>query len=448
MTKKIFSIFLVCTLLISLMSFTGCSSKKEPVASEGSETTESTKSTTTEEAAETTKKAPVTIKYASFSAGADHVEALDAMIHSFEKDNQDIKVESNIVGYGEHFTQLATQIAANNAPDCYELNMENLLAFGLRGAPLELGPLFTKTGANTDVYSKGVLNACSLNGKLYAVPLSYSTVVMIYNKDLFDKAGVAYPTKDWTWKDELDAAKKIKALGKDIWGVFQEVQIWEFYKTVQQNGGSMLSSDAKKFTMNTPANIETLQYMVDRVRVHHVMPTEAERADRYQADLFKEGKLGMLRAGVWFFTDFANNITDFKWDVEVEPGNAKKATHFFANVACVSKDSKYQEEAFRFINAMGSDKSIVNIRLLDKWEIPSVSDPELLKSYLAKTPPENKKAVLDSMDYAVTPPALEQYAEFVDIVNPKLEEMRTSNKSAKEVLDALQAEVEAKIVIK
>ena len=446
MFKKSISIVLTIMIAISMLAFAGCS--KQAASNANNQTTTGSAAAGETKQTEPEKKEPVTIKYASFSAGADHAECLDAMIQSFEKDNTDVKVESTIVGYGEHFTQLSTQIAAGNAPDCYELNMENFLAFSVRGAPLELDSFFVKTGTSKDVYSKGVLDACSLNGKLLAIPQSYSTVVLIYNKDLFDKAGVAYPTKDWTWKDELEAARKIKALGDDIWGAFQEVQFWEFYKTVQQNGGSILSPDGKSFTLNSPQNIETLQYMVDRVRVSHVMPSEQERADRAQSDLFKTGNLGMFRGGVWFFTDFANSIKDFKWDVQIEPGNTQKATHFFANVACISKTSKYQEQAFRFINAMASDKSIVNLRLLDKWEIPSVSDPEMLKAYLAKTPPDNKQAVLDSMEYAVKPPALEQFQELIDIVNPKLEAMRTNTRTAKEVLDEAQAEVAQKIVIK
>ena len=428
MSKRTVSILLVMAVAFT-MTFTGCSSG-------GAKSTE------------TSTKEPVTLTYTNFSAGADNAEALNAMIESFEAANPGIKIISNPVGYGEVFTQLATQIAAGNEPDIYELNIENFLAFSLRAKPLELGPLFEKTGADPNVYGKGVREAVSLDGKQYAIPLSYSTVVLIYNKDLFDRAGVAYPTAEWTWDDELEAAKKIRALDKDIYGMFQEIQFWEFYKTVQQNGGSLLSSDGKKFTINSPENINTLQYMVDRVRVHKVMPSEVERADRGALDMFKEGKLGMIRQGVWSFTDLSSSVKDFEWDVQVEPGNTKKATHFFANVVSISKNTKYPEEAFKFINAMGSDKQIANIRLLAKWEIPPVVDTEIVKAYLAKTPPDNKAAVLDSMNYSVTPPKLEQFQELTDIINPQLEAIRSNGKSAKEVLDALQLEVEKKIILK
>ncbi|MFR7390640.1 MAG: extracellular solute-binding protein [Blautia faecis] len=52
-----------------------------------------------------------------------------------------------------------------------------------------------------------------------AVPFVSKTFAMAYNKDLFDRAGVDYPTSDWTEEDMLDAAEKINALGDDIYGL-------------------------------------------------------------------------------------------------------------------------------------------------------------------------------------------------------------------------------------
>jgi len=394
---------------------------------------------------------PITITYAHFSAGEAQEATLREMIAIFEKKNPDIKIDARAVGYGEHFTQLATQIAANNAPDCYELNMENFLAFIVRDAVQEVGGLFEITGADKSLYSEGVLNACSKDGKLYAIPMSYSTTVELYNKTLFDKAGIAYPTDDWTVEDELKAAQAIQALGlEDTYGMFQEIQYWEFYKTIRAFGGSMLSEDGKTFTLNSPENVEALQYMVDRVRVHKVMPSQEQLAGRGNVDLFIEGKLGMLRCGLWNFSSIAQRATGFDWDIAVEPGAKQKATFFFANVGCISRtaDAKKQEAAFKFLNAMGSDPDIVKLRLASQWELPVVADETLMAEYLKVTPPNNKKAVLDSMDYAVTPPALEEFGYAVEILNPLLTGLESTTLTAKELLDQAQGELESAIELK
>lgn len=389
----------------------------------------------------------ITIKYNNFSAGETNAEVLKQMIALFEADHPNIRIENEAMGYGDNYwTQLVTRIAGNDAPDCFELNMENFLAHATRGSLRPLEGLFSETGLDKSVYSPGLLEAVSFEGELQAIPLMFSTVVLVYNMDLFDAAGVAYPTKDWTWADSLAAAKKISALGDDIWGMYNPIQFWEFYKVSQQNGGGLMTPDGKKLTINSKANVQTLQYMLDRVYLHGVMPDKEEQADRPEADLFVEGKLGMWLNGVWAFNDLQRRA-DFPWGVEVEPGNTRKATHFFGNVGCVSKTTKHPEEAFMFLNFLASDPRVVDLRLEAQWELPTVSDPEIMKRYIEDTPPENKIAVLNSLDYAVKPPALEQFAELSNIVNTKIEMARDGLLSAQEALDQAQKEAEAQITL-
>ncbi|MCF7933227.1 MAG: extracellular solute-binding protein [Spirochaetia bacterium] len=389
----------------------------------------------------------ITIKYNNFSAGETNAAVLQEMIALFEAENPNITIENEAMGYGDNYwTQLVTRIAGNDAPDCFELNMENFLAHATRGSLRPLDSLFADTDLDKSVYSSGLLEAVSFDGELQAIPLMFSTVVLVYNMDLFDRAGVAYPTKDWTWEDSLAAAKKISALGDDTWGMFNPIQFWEFYKVSQQNGGGLMTPDGKTLTINSKANVETLQYMLDRIDVHHVMPSMEELADRPESDLFVEGKLGMWLNGVWAFNDLQLRA-DFPWGVEVEPGNLSKATHFFGNVGCVSKTTKHPEAAFKFLNFLASNPKAVDLRLDAQWELPTVSDPAIMQRYIADTPPENKIAVVNSLDYAVKPPALEQFAELTNIVNTKIEMAREGLLSAQDALDQAQKEAEAQITL-
>lgn len=388
---------------------------------------------------------PVTLRYASFSAGEDNAATQQAMIDAFQEANPGIIIENEITGYGEHFTQLVTKIASGDAPDTFELNMENFLAYAIRGAVKPIDNIASEAGINLkETYAAGVLDACSYDGQTYAIPQMFSTVLLIYNKDLFDAAGASYPQEDWTWKESLEASKKIADPENDLWGTFNPVQFWEFYKVTQQNGGGVMTPDGSKFTINSPQNLETLQYMVDRIQKHHVMPSDTELAGRGDWDLFVDGKLAMISTGVWAFTDFANRC-EFPWSVEVEPGNTNKATHFFANVACLSRDTENDLEAVKFLNFIASDPLSVQMRLDAQWELPTVKDASLMEQYLAITPPDNKIAVFNSLEYAVKPPALEQFQELVEILNPRLEQVRLGMLEPKEALDAAQKEAEAKI---
>lgn len=380
---------------------------------------------------------PVTITYAHFSGSGAQEETLKKMIEIFESKNPDIKVDVQITGYEDYFTKLATTVGGGNPPDVFEMNMENFLSYMLRGTCADL------TGKiDTANYSEGTLAAVSSEGKIYAVPMSFSTCVLFYNKNLFDQAGVAYPTDEWTWADAQAAAEKIKALGDDIWGYYQPITYNEFYKSIKGNGSSVLSEDYSQFTMNTPENVAVLEAMIARVRgENHVMPTKEELAGRGDWDLFTEGKLGMIITGIWGFPTFAEKCT-FDWDIVVEPGYKTPSTFFFANVNCVSPSSDKQEAAAKFVDAMGSDPDIVQLRLDANWELPTIADQSKLSQYIEMTPPSNRKAVFDSMDYAAAPPALEEQGAVVEIVDNVLSTLETNDMTAQEALDEIQAQLE------
>ncbi len=380
----------------------------------------------------------VTLTYACFSAAGAQEETLKAMIEVFESKNPGIKIDVQLTGYNDYFTTLATKIAGGNAPDVYEMNMENYVSYMLRGQCQSLNDL----GIATANYSEGTLSAVSSDGNLYAVPQSFSTCVLIYNKDLFDQAGIAYPTDEWTWADAQTAAEKIRALGDDIWGYSQPITYNEFYKSIAGNGGSLLNDDFTAFTVNSPENVEVLDAMIARVRGdNHVMPNTEELAGRGDWDLFEAGKLGMIITGIWAFSTFTEKC-DFNWDIVTEPGYESKAAFFFANVNCISPSSDKQEAAAKFIDAMGSDPDIVQLRLDASWELPTISDQTKLDQYLTITPPDNRKAVFDSMDYAVTPPALLEAAAATEIINNVLSTLETNDMTAQEALDEIQAQLE------
>lgn len=380
---------------------------------------------------------PVTITYAHFSGAGAQEETLKKMIAVFEEKNPDIKIDLQITGYDDYFTKLATTVGGNNAPDVFEMNMENYLAYMLRGACADLTGL-----VNASSYSEGTMAAVSSDGKLYAVPMSFSTCVLIYNKALFDQAGIAYPNDSWTWADVQVAAEAIKALGDDIWGIYQPITYNEFYKSVKGNGGSLLNEDYTAFTVNSPENVAVLEAMVKRVRGEgHVQPTAEEMAGRGDWDLFQEGKLGMIITGIWAFPTFTEKCS-FDWDIIVEPGYATKSTFFFANVNCVSPSSEKKEAAAKFADAMGSDPDIVQLRLDASWELPTIADQSKLSQYVEVTPPANRKAVFDSMDFAAAPPALKESGAASEIINNVLSTLEMNDISAQEALDDIQQQLE------
>src|SRR5688500_7316735 len=147
-----------------------------------------------------------TITWFTFTAVPDHEDTLDAMIAAFESANPDIKIEVQTAAYADYFTELQTRIAGGDAPDAFELNYENFVSYASRGVLADLSTFAGEEAGFADRFYPRAYEAFQMDGVQYGLPTSFSDVVLFYNKDLFDAAGVAYPTAEWTWEDETNAA--------------------------------------------------------------------------------------------------------------------------------------------------------------------------------------------------------------------------------------------------
>jgi len=381
---------------------------------------------------------PVTVTYCNFNASGGNEETLAKMVAAFEAENPGIKIDVETIGYDDYFTQMQTRVAGGTAPDCYELNIENFAAYANKGL---LAPI---SGVDVSGLNATALGAFNVGGTQYGLPESFSNVVLIYNKDLFDQAGVAYPTADWTQDDLQAAAEAIRALGDNIFGIWQPITYNEVFKVVAQYGGSLLNADKTEFTINTPENIKAVQTLVDRVLVSNVQPNSVQQGGMGDWDMFMSGRLGMIPTGIWAFQSFTENC-DFAWDIAVEPGSTQKATHFFSNCVVINPESKNQAAAAAWLAWLTSSTASADIRLEAGWDLPALSDMNALASYLEITPPDNREAVFDSLNYLVMPPVIEDYALMSDIIGRYLSAAADGTMTVVEALDAAQADCTAQI---
>jgi multiple sugar transport system substrate-binding protein len=390
---------------------------------------------------EETTEGVTEINFLNYSSNGGQEDTLRAMITAFETENPDIKVNVETLGYDGYFTQLAIRVAGNEAPDVFELNIENFRAYADKGAISEIDT----TNLDLANIHPTTLQAFQIGDKQYGLPTKFSNVVLIYNKDLFDQAGIAYPTNDWTWADELAAAQSIRALGTDIFGVFRPIQTWEFYKTVAQNGGSMMNADQTAFTLNSPENVEALEMMIARINDTNVTPTSEQMGGMGDWDLFLSGRLGMIVTGIWAFAHYAENA-DFAWDIVVEPGIEQKATHFFSDALVVSANSDVQEAAAKFAAFISGSEEAALLRANANWDLPVALTDDVTNAYKAITPPANKEAVFTSLDYLVMPPSLERFNEVADDLQSFLDQAIAGQLTAQQALDQAQALINDKYI--
>ena len=127
-------------------------------------------------------------------------------------------------------------------------------------------------GFRADDYFPGTLEAVSDQGKLYALPLAATPMVLQYDKRLFDAAGLGPPDATWNWSTLLNAAKQMTnpdAEGGPQYGLNTMNGNW-LAALIWQNGGEFATKDGRRCLLADPAAIEAIKFYSDLMHVHKV----------------------------------------------------------------------------------------------------------------------------------------------------------------------------------
>ena len=113
------------------------------------------------------------------------------------------QVDVSIHDWEEYWNTLDTNAASGDLPDIFNMSQDRFYFYASKNALLDLQPYFDAASINTSAWASGMVDPYRFGDDfhLYAGPVNWDTVVIFYNKDLLDAAGLAYPTSDWTWDD-------------------------------------------------------------------------------------------------------------------------------------------------------------------------------------------------------------------------------------------------------
>ncbi|WP_062134880.1 ABC transporter substrate-binding protein [Demequina aestuarii] len=401
-------------IVAGLLAMTACSSTPEGETTDGPTTA---------------SDEPVTITYSNFVSNGGNEENLAAIIDAFEAENPNITVDVTTFPYEDYGTALQTDLAGGTAADVFDIEYSSYAGFQANGvlAPLE--------GVDLSVYRGDVADAYTTDGTAYALPSSFSTVVLYFNKDLFDTAGLDYPTAEWTWEDEQAAAEALTDIDAGVWGDYQPISYYEFYKALVQAGGQFLDDDGASVAFNSPEGIAAAQWLVDKSGTVMPSPEQGAGTPDFDTGLWADGKLAMWHSGIWMFGAAADS--DFAWDIAVEPGQAQNASAVFSNALGVSATSENQAAAQAFAAYLSSSPTMVDVRLDAGWELPPISDESQLAAYLDQPEPANRQAVFDSLDAIALPPVIgEEQARMEEVMGEQLTEAAAGRITVEEALDA------------
>lgn len=288
--KKWTAAFLVMLMIVTI--FAGCGQKVEQPSQAPAGTEKKAESTSTPE-----KKESVNIKFACWDYAINDYDK--NIVTEFGKANPDIKVEVFDFPASEYGDKMTIMLAGGEDIDVfYAKSGTDYGAYVLKKQIMQLDDLVARDNFDLTPYGSILDSAARIDGKLYGLPYRSDFWHLYYNKDIFDKAGVPYPTNDWTWQDFRDAAKKLTSgEGNDkIYGTY--IQTWAsayFLHGLQKGEGDLVEGDYSMLK----DGLELLNGIQLEDKSAADYATNKSMGAHYRG-IFESGKIGMLYMGTWF----------------------------------------------------------------------------------------------------------------------------------------------------
>lgn len=225
---------------------------------------------------DTTSDGKVKIRFASWETG-DTLDSQQECVDQFNE-SQD-KIEVVLEGWGSDFdTKMTASMGAGDAPDV-------MYMWDYPTYSESLEPLDEYIEAEGEDYKNNFFEALwpynSMNDQIYGVPVSVVTSCLYYNKDLFDQAGVEYPTDDWTWEDVAEASKQIQSKLDDVNGFTLPIGTLPYTLEMYlwSNGTAFVDEDGKlDGNINSDKSIEVFQTFQDMEKMAYY--THLKKVDR------------------------------------------------------------------------------------------------------------------------------------------------------------------------
>lgn len=354
--KKIISLVLSCALVLTM--FTGCSTNKNNSKEETKQDDAATD--TTADAATDTTGEKTKIRWAVWDVAA--TTYYEPIIDAYVAKNPNVEIELVDLGSQDYMTALATQLAGNDT------NLDVVTVKDIPGYTNLVSKNVLETvdtsALDLSVYG-GITEQIEINDQIYALPYRSDFWVVFYNKDIFDAAGVDYPTNDMTFEQYDELARQVTKtdLGSEVYGAH-----YHTWRSAVQLFGIL---DGKNSIID--GNYDFLKPYYEMVLNEQKDGVSQDYATLKTSSLhysgaFAQGNVAMMNMGSWFiptliekisigeYSDLSNwGIVKYPHAEGVEPGSTL-ATITSLAVTSASKNKEIATDFMNFVcGAEGAD---------------------------------------------------------------------------------------------
>ena len=430
MKKRALSLALAGAMVVTTLAGCGSTSKETTAAPEGTTTETTTKA---EAPADTTAAASgdkTTLKWSVWDISS--TTYYQPLIDEFEKAHPDVTIEMVDLGSTDYQTVLATELTGNGSDfDVVTVkDVPGYMTLVNKGVLEPLDSYISDSGVDLAQY-KGLTDQITVDGKLYELPFRNDFWVLFYNKDVFDKAGVAYPTNDMTFDeyDKLARSVTVDTPGQEVYGAH-----YHTWRSAVQLFGIL---DGKNTILD--GKYEFLKPYYDMVLAEQEDGVCQDYATLKTSGLhysgaFAQGNVAMMNMGTWFISTLIEKIktgeyTDCtNWGIAKYPhADGVEAGSTLATITslAIPTNAPHKDLAWEFVNFVsGAEGAEV---LAATGTIPAVMTDEVANLVSATEGfPKDDETSVDALNTA------NLYLEMP--VHPKSSEIETALNEAHDAI--------------
>ncbi len=347
-------------------------------------------------------------------------------------------------GWGEYSNGFLNELATGNKVDVFATAIEGFEEIAGKGLLMNLDALVEGDPAASAVFNEIEPNLLAgmrsrVSGDLNYFPTEWNNIVVYYNMNMFDEAGIDYPADDWTWKDFAATAQaltvkddngNVSRFGFALPGGNFGLQPW-----LLTNNTGYLDSTWTKVTVSSPEFRESLQFISDLIHVDG--STASFAMTGYQDDKLAAGLIAMSTAGHWPVPSLRAAGNE-RIGVANFPRNKVATTVFGIGGVGVTAASENPDLAWEFVQELTGEfyqQELADSNVsIPSWRRFAVSD-----EWTAW--PDHAERFYDSAAVAIPVPSPGNFAEMEEIFMRHLEAYLTENQDLDTTIAAMEREM-------
>lgn len=385
---------------------------------------------------------PVSITFWNYW-DAKNGEVMAQLVDEFNKTHPNIRVDDVYQPSDQLMTLFQTAIAAGTTPDVAAGDLIWVPQLVATGGLEPLDDYVARTaGFDIDDFYPKLAEYDVIGGRRYALPVSTNNLQLIWNKDLFAKAGLDPEKPPKTWDEMQALAERCQDPAAGVVGFEFFTQppgegiTWQFQVWLWAAGGEFLNADNTRAAFNSPAGLKALTFVSDMLKGRGSRPGPW--------GLFGEQKACMQLDGSWLFG--YRKDAPFQWGIALVPApdGGTTATNVGGEHIFMFANSAKKDAAWEFIQYLVSPETQL------KWDretgfLPvrkSVAENSEYLTWVRETEPRMLPFV-EGMQYARTRPATPLYNQVSDAFSREIQKALLGQVSPQEALAAAEAAVNA-----